>query len=51
MIIDFMENDAIALFDLSKDPAEKNDLSSEYPKILSKMKTELQKFLDDGRSR
>ena len=40
-----------ALFDLSKDPAEKNDLSSEFPKILSKMKTELQKFLDDGRSR
>jgi arylsulfatase A len=40
-----------ALFDLSKDPAEKNDLSTEHPKILSKMKTELQKFLDDGRSR
>jgi arylsulfatase A len=40
-----------ALFDLSKDPAEKNDLSAEYPKIFSKMKTELQKFLDDGRSR
>jgi arylsulfatase A len=40
-----------ALFDLSKDPAEKTDLSGKYPKILSKMKTELQKFLDDGRSR
>ena len=40
-----------ALFDLSKDPTEKNNLSEKNPKIFTKMKAELQKFLDDGRSR
>ena len=40
-----------ALFDLSKDPAEKNNLSEKNPMIFAKMKAELQKFLDDGRSR
>ena len=40
-----------ALFDLSKDPAEKKDMSQKNPKIFAKMKAELQKFLDDGRSR
>ena len=40
-----------ALFDLSKDPAEKNNLSEKNPKVFEKMKAELQKFLDDGRSR
>ena len=40
-----------ALFDLSKDPIEKNNLSEKNPKIFAKMKAELQKFLDDGRSR
>ena len=40
-----------ALFDLSQDPAEKNDLSGKHPKILAKMKAELQTFLDEGRSR
>ena len=40
-----------ALFDLSQDPAEKNDLSGKHPKILEKMKAELQTFIDEGRSR
>ena len=40
-----------ALFDLSKDPAEKNDLSAVHPKRLEKMKIKLQKLLDDGRTR
>ena len=40
-----------AQFDLSKDPAEKNNLAEKNPKVFEKMKAELQKFLDDGRSR
>ena len=40
-----------ALFDLSKDPAEKNNVADENPKVFERMKSELQKFLDDGRSR
>ena len=40
-----------ALFDLSKDPAEKNNLAEKNPKVFERMKSELQKFLDDGRSR
>jgi hypothetical protein len=40
-----------ALFDLSQDPAEKNNLAEKNPKVFERMKSELQKFLDDGRSR
>jgi hypothetical protein len=40
-----------ALFDLSKDPAEKNNLAEKNPEIFKRMKAELQKFLDNGRSR
>ena len=40
-----------ALFDLSDDPSEKNNLAEKRPKIFKRMKAELQKFLDDGRSR
>ena len=40
-----------ALFDLSKDPSEKNNLADKRPKVFESMKVELQKFLDDGRSR
>jgi arylsulfatase A len=40
-----------ALFDLSKDPAEKNNVANKNPKVFERMKSELQKFLDDGRSR
>jgi arylsulfatase A len=41
----------LALYDLSKDPREKNNLAEKNPEILKKMKNELQKILDDGRSR
>ena len=40
-----------ALFDLSKDPAEKNNLAQKNQRIFEKMKSDLQKILDDGRSR
>ena len=50
-IFDNPNLDKSPLFDLSKDPAEEHDLSEKNPKIFEKMKVELQKFLDDGRSR
>jgi hypothetical protein len=40
-----------ALFDLSEDPTEKNNLADKRPKVFERMKAELQKFLDEGRSR
>ena len=40
-----------ALFDLSKDSYEKNNLAEKNPKVFERMKSGLQKFLDDGRSR
>jgi len=40
-----------ALYDLSKDPREKKNLAEKESKIFEKMKAELQKILDDGRSR
>ena len=40
-----------ALFDLAQDPAERNNLAKKNPKILKKMKGELQNFIEIGRSR
>ena len=34
-----------ALFDLSKDPAEKNNLAEKNTKVFERMKSELQKFI------
>lgn len=39
------------LFDLSKDPAEKNNIIDQHPKIADQLKAELAKIIDDGRSR
>ena len=39
------------LYDLSKDPGEKNNLASQYPDRVQQMSKELQKIKDDGRSR
>jgi arylsulfatase A len=40
-----------ALFDLINDIEEKNDVSKKHPKVFARMKRELQKIVDDGRSR
>ena len=40
-----------ALFDLSKDIEEKNDVSKKHPEVFKKMKKELQKIIDGGKSR
>ena len=40
-----------ALFDLSKDKQEENDIADQYPKVLDRMKQRLQKIIDAGRSR
>ena len=40
-----------ALFDLSKDKQEENDIADQYPKVLDRMKQRLQKIIDEGRSR
>ena len=40
-----------ALFNLSEDPTEKNNLADKRPKVFERMKAELQKFLEEGRSR
>ena len=40
-----------ALFDLSNDIEEKKDVSKKHPKVFARMKRELQKIIDDGRSR
>ncbi len=39
------------LYDLSKDPGEKNNPASQHPHKVKQMATELQKIKDDGRSR
>ena len=39
------------LFDLDQDPGEKRDISKQHPEVFARMKAELQKLLDDGRSR
>ena len=40
-----------ALFDLSKDVREKKDVAEQNPEVFKRMTEELQKILDDGRSR
>jgi len=40
-----------ALYDLEKDPAEKQNVWKQHPEVFQRMKAELQKLLDDGRSR
>ncbi|MBT5381026.1 MAG: arylsulfatase, partial [Opitutae bacterium] len=40
-----------ALFDLSKDVREKKNVAEQNPEVLKRMTEELQKILDDGRSR
>ena len=39
------------LFDLDNDPAEKQNVMKQHPEVFERMKSELQKLLDDGRSR
>jgi len=39
------------LYDLDVDPAEKNNVAKQHPEVFERMKAELQKLLDDGRSR
>ena len=40
-----------SLFNLNKDIEEKNDVSKKHPQVFDRMKKELQKIIDDGRSR
>ncbi|QEG43108.1 sulfatase family protein [Roseimaritima ulvae] len=39
------------LFDLEKDPAEKNNVIKQHPQIAASLKQQLSKIIDDGRSR
>lgn len=39
------------LYNLEEDPGEKKDVAGDHPDVLGRMKAELQKLLDDGRSR
>lgn len=39
------------LFDLSKDPGEKNNVIDDYPGLAEKLKYQLEKIIEDGRSR
>ena len=39
------------LYDLDVDPAEKKDVVKQNPEVFARLKGELQKQLDDGRSR
>jgi hypothetical protein len=38
------------LFDLSKDPGERNNLQAEFPERVAAMRTELEKMIARGRS-
>ena len=40
-----------SLYDLKKDPAEKNNVIAKHPQVAKRMKDRLQKLIDDGRSR
>lgn len=40
-LIEFFETDAIALYDLAKDPGEQHDLSTELPGVAAKLRAEL----------
>jgi hypothetical protein len=39
------------LYDLDADPAEKNNVAKQNPEVFARLKAELQKQLDDGRTR
>jgi len=39
------------LYDLDADPAESRNIAGQHPEVFERMKAELQKLLDDGRSR
>ena len=39
------------LFNLKEDPTEKNDVSSQRPEVAKRMQEQLQKIIDDGRTR
>ncbi|QDT98630.1 sulfatase family protein [Gimesia aquarii] len=39
------------LFNLTDDPAEKTDVLAEHPKVAERLKTQLAKIIEDGRSR
>jgi arylsulfatase A-like enzyme len=41
----------LQLFDLSKDPAEKEDLSQQHPEIVKRLDEQLSKIIADGRTR
>ncbi len=40
-MIEFLETDTAALYDLSKDPGEKHDISAELPELAKKLRAEL----------
>jgi arylsulfatase A len=40
-----------ALYDLSNDQQEENDIADQHPKVLDRMKQRLQRIIDAGRSR
>ncbi len=40
-MIEFLESDMAALYDLSKDPGERHDLSSDQPELTAKLRAEL----------
>jgi len=40
-----------ALFDLSKDVREKKNVAEQNPEVFQRMTKQLQKIIDDGRSR
>ena len=39
------------LYDLDADPAEKKNVAGHHPEVFQRMRAELQKMLDDGRTR
>jgi arylsulfatase A len=45
-----ISNIKFKLYDLDNDPSEQRNLMNRHPEIFERMKTELQRLLDDGRS-
>jgi len=41
----------LSLYDLEKDPGEKQNVAKKFPEVFERMKVELQKMIDDGRTR
>ena len=41
---------AVQLYDLSKDPAERDNVQAEHPEIVARLTKLLEKFVADGRS-